>query len=35
VFTSALVDGLRTGAADLDRDGYISVEERTGTHTRR
>jgi hypothetical protein len=27
VFTSALVDGLRTGAADLDRDGYISVEE--------
>jgi Caspase domain len=27
VFTSALVEGLRTGAADLDGDGYVSAEE--------
>ena len=27
VFTSALAEGLRTGAADLDGDGYVSVEE--------
>lgn len=27
VFTSALVAGLRTGAADLDRDGYVSVDD--------
>jgi uncharacterized caspase-like protein/biotin carboxyl carrier protein len=27
VFTSALVKGLRTGEADTDRDGYISVSE--------
>jgi Caspase domain len=27
VFTSALVDGLETGAADLDLDGMISVDE--------
>ncbi|MFC6082391.1 caspase family protein [Sphaerisporangium aureirubrum] len=27
VFTTALVDGLRTGAADLDGDGLISVDE--------
>lgn len=27
VFTSALVDGLRTGDADLDCDGYISIDE--------
>ena len=27
VFTSALVEGLRTGQADVDGDGYISVEE--------
>jgi hypothetical protein len=27
VFTSALVDGLRTGAADLDADGEISIDE--------
>lgn len=27
VFTAALVDGLRGGDADRDRDGYISVED--------
>lgn len=27
VFTSALVDGLRSGAADDDNDGYISVDD--------
>ena len=27
VFTSALVQGLRTGAADADADGFISVDE--------
>lgn len=27
IFTSALVDGIRTGAADLDRDGLISVDD--------
>jgi hypothetical protein len=27
IFTSALVDGLRTGAADADQDGYVTVEE--------
>jgi len=27
VFTGALAEGLRTGAADLDGDGYVSVEE--------
>ena len=27
VFTSALVDGIRTGAADSDRDGLISVDD--------
>jgi Caspase domain len=27
VFTSALLDGLRTGAADLDRDGFVSASE--------
>jgi hypothetical protein len=27
VFTSALAEGIRTGAADLDRDGYISVDD--------
>ncbi|MDH2388188.1 caspase family protein [Streptomyces sp. HNM0663] len=27
VFTTGLVDGLRTGAADGDSDGYISVED--------
>jgi hypothetical protein len=27
VFTNALVAGLRTGAADLDRDGYVSVDD--------
>jgi hypothetical protein len=27
VFTSALVAGLRTGAADTDNDGYISVDD--------
>ena len=27
VFTAALVQGLRTGAADTDRDGYISVDD--------
>ncbi len=27
VFTSALVDGLRTGAADIDHDGRITVDE--------
>lgn len=27
VFTSALVKGIRSGAADLDRDGFISVDD--------
>ena len=27
VFTSALMNGLRTGAADADRDGHITVDE--------
>jgi hypothetical protein len=27
VFTSALLEGLRTGAADADRDGWITVDE--------
>jgi Tetratricopeptide repeat/Caspase domain len=27
VFTAGLVDGLRTGAADVDGDGYVSVDE--------
>jgi len=27
LFTSALVDGLTTGAADLDADGWVSAEE--------
>ncbi|MBM7789686.1 caspase, EACC1-associated type [Tenggerimyces flavus] len=27
VFTAALVEGLRTGAADLDEDGEISIDE--------
>ena len=27
VFTTALVRGLRTGAADLDRDGHVSVDD--------
>lgn len=27
VFTSALVAGIRTGEADRDRDGHISVDE--------
>ena len=27
VFTAALVQGLRTGAADTDHDGYISVDD--------
>jgi YVTN family beta-propeller protein len=27
VFTAGLVEGLRTGAADRDRDGWISVED--------
>ena len=27
VFTAALVQGLRTGAADTDRDGYVSVDD--------
>jgi len=27
VFTSALVDGIRTGAADTDQDGLISVDD--------
>ena len=27
VFTGALVDGIRTGAADADQDGYISVDD--------
>jgi hypothetical protein len=30
VFTTSLVDGLRTGAADLDGDGRITVEEAYG-----
>ncbi len=32
VFTSALVEGLRTGAADTDHDGLITVDE-AYTHT--
>ena len=27
VFTAALVQGLRTGAADIDHDGHVSVED--------
>ncbi len=27
VFTGALVDGIRSGAADADQDGYISVDD--------
>jgi hypothetical protein len=27
VFTTALLDGLRSGAADADKDGYVSVDE--------
>lgn len=27
VFTAALVQGLRTGAADTDQDGYVSVDD--------
>ena len=27
MFTAALVQGLRTGAADTDRDGYVSVDD--------
>ncbi len=27
IFTSALVDGIRSGAADLDKDGLISVDD--------
>jgi molecular chaperone DnaK len=27
VFTSTMVEGLRTGTADIDRDGFISVED--------
>ncbi|GIF52125.1 CheY-like chemotaxis protein [Asanoa ferruginea] len=27
IFTAALVDGLRTGAADTDNDGFVSVDE--------
>ena len=27
VFTAGLVEGLRTGAADADGDGYVSVDE--------
>src|SRR5829696_3758272 len=27
IFTSALVDGMRSGAADLDKDGLISVDD--------
>lgn len=27
LFTTALIDGLRTGAADFDRDGYITLDE--------
>ncbi len=30
VFTTALVDGLRSGAADLDGDGYVSVDDAYG-----
>ncbi len=30
VFTKALVDGLRSGAADLDGDGYVSVDDAYG-----
>jgi len=30
VFTQALVDGIRSGAADLDRDGYVSVDDAYG-----
>jgi hypothetical protein len=30
VFTSALVEGLRTGRADRDRDGYVSVDDAFG-----
>ncbi len=30
VFTHALVDGVRSGAADLDGDGYVSVDDAYG-----
>ena len=30
VFTHALVDGIRSGSADLDGDGYVSVEDAYG-----
>ena len=30
IFTSALVDGIRSGAADLDQDGYVSVDDAYG-----
>lgn len=30
VFTRALVDGIRSGAADLDGDGYVSVDDAYG-----
>jgi len=30
VFTHALVEGLRSGSADLDRDGFVSVDDAYG-----
>jgi hypothetical protein len=30
IFTSALVDGIRSGAADMDKDGLISVDDAYG-----
>lgn len=30
VFTHALVEGIRSGMADLDRDGYVSVDDAYG-----
>ncbi|MFW5473994.1 caspase, EACC1-associated type [Knoellia sp. CPCC 206450] len=30
VFTQALVEGLRSGSADLDRDGFVSVDDAYG-----
>ncbi|MEU0248380.1 caspase family protein [Streptomyces sp. NPDC006235] len=35
VFTSAIVAGLRSGEADLDKDGYITVEDLFAYITRR
>ncbi|WP_426567338.1 caspase, EACC1-associated type [Streptomyces canus] len=35
VFTSAIVEGLRSGEADLDKDGYVTVDDLFAYITRR